>query len=120
MKNYYSTIDNVTLTFSDIEAVNDFEFITTRFERASGNGFDYAEGKLPNNLFYKAFGFSEDELLEMQDYLQRNSCIIWELAREQKKAKTLHPLKGIIPLDFKFELDDIRRERIEKRGLNYL
>jgi hypothetical protein len=34
-----------------------------------------------------------------------------------KRAKAIDSLKGIIPPDFKFNLDDIRRERIEKRGL---
>ena len=35
----------------------------------------------------------------------------------EKRATAIRSLKGIIPPDFKFELDDIRRERIEKRGL---
>ena len=34
-----------------------------------------------------------------------------------KKAKAIKSLEGIIPADFEFNLDDIRRERIEKRGL---
>ena len=84
MKNYYSTLDGIVLTFSNIEEINEFDSITVRFERAGENGFDFAEGKLPNNMFYKSYGFSEDELLELENYLSRNSFLIWEIAREQE------------------------------------
>ena len=46
MKNYYSTIDNIVLTFSDIEEDSTgFETITFRFERPNDKGFDFAEGR---------------------------------------------------------------------------
>ena len=84
MKNYYSTIDDVVLTFSDIEEDRDgFDFITFRFERPNDNVFDFAEGRLPENQVYKSYGFSEDELLQMQEYLKNNSFLIWEIARER-------------------------------------
>jgi len=83
MKNYYSTVDDIVLTFSNIEEINEFDSITVRFERANKNGFDFAEGKLPNNMFYKSYGFSEDELMELENYLGRNSFLIWEIAKEQ-------------------------------------
>lgn len=85
MKNYYSTVDNIVLTFSDIEENNGFDEITVYFERPNNNnGFDFAEGKLPNNMFYKTYGFSEDELLELERYLRYNSFLIWEIARERQ------------------------------------
>ncbi len=84
MKNYYSTVDNVVLTFSDIEENNGFEEITVLFERSNDHGFDFAEGKLPNNMFYKTYGFSEDELLELERYLRNNNFLIWEIAREKE------------------------------------
>ena len=34
-----------------------------------------------------------------------------------KKAKAIDSLKGIIPAEFEFDLEDIRQERIKKRGL---
>lgn len=83
MKNYYSKIDEVTLTFSDIEEVNDFDSITFRFERPNESGFDFAEGKLPENKISKSFGFSEDELLQMEEYVRTNSFLIWEIAKEK-------------------------------------
>lgn len=83
MKNYYSTLDNIVLTFSDIEEKNGFEEISVYFERPNNNSFDFAEGRLPNNMFYKSYGFSEDELLELENYLKNNSFLIWEIAREK-------------------------------------
>ncbi|WP_394924199.1 hypothetical protein [uncultured Robinsoniella sp.] len=84
MKNYYSTIDNVVLTFSDVEEdKNGFDSITFRFERSNENGFDFAEGALPENQIYKTYGFSEDELMQMQEYLKNNSFLIWEIASEK-------------------------------------
>lgn len=58
--------------------------ITIYFERPNDTGFDFAEGKLPNNIFYKTYGFSEDELLQLEQYLRNNSFLIWEIAREKE------------------------------------
>lgn len=83
MKHYYSTVDGIILTFSDIEEDRDgFDSIVFRFERANDSGFDFAEGKLPENQIYKSYGFSEDELMQMQEYLRNNSFLIWEIAKE--------------------------------------
>lgn len=84
MKHYYSTVDDIILSFSDIEEKDGFDEITVCFERPNDKGFDFAEGKLPNNLFYKSYGFSEDELLELERYLRNNSFLIWEIAREKE------------------------------------
>ncbi|MCI8646644.1 MAG: hypothetical protein HFE76_07555 [Firmicutes bacterium] len=71
------------LTFSDIQRNQDgFELIIARFERPNENGFDYSEWKLPCISNMKAFGFSEDEILEQERYLRNNSTLIWEIARE--------------------------------------
>jgi hypothetical protein len=84
MTNYYSTVDNTTLTFSNIEEKDGFDQIIVHFERPNTNGnFDFAEGNLPENKFYKTYGFSEDELMQMENYLRNNAFIIWELARER-------------------------------------
>lgn len=84
MKYYYSTVDGIVLTFSDIEEDRDgFDSIVFRFERENGSGFDFAEGKLPENQIYKSYGFSEDELMQLQEYLRNNSFLIWEIAKER-------------------------------------
>ena len=84
LKNYYSTIDNVVLTFSDIEDDKGFDSIIFRFERENSNGFDFAEGKLPEIVFTKCFGFSEDELFQLKEYVKNNSFLIWEIAKEKE------------------------------------
>jgi hypothetical protein len=86
MANYYSTLDDIVLTFSNIELVNGFDEISIRFERTNKDGFDFAEGKLPNNLFYKTYGFTEEELMELEEYLRRNAFLIWEMAREKESG----------------------------------
>lgn len=88
LKNYYSEVDNVILTFSDVEEKNGFDEICVRFERSNEKGgFDFAEGKLPNNMFYRTYGFSEDELMELERYLQKNAFLIWEIAWENLRSK---------------------------------
>ena len=72
---------------SDIEKENGFDVINVYFERANGTGFDFAEGKLPNNMFYKTGGFSDGELMELKDYLLKNSFLIWEIASEHGRNK---------------------------------
>ena len=37
MKNYYSTVDNIVMTFSNIEEKNGFDEITIYFERPNDN-----------------------------------------------------------------------------------
>lgn len=82
MKNYYSTWNNTTLTFSNIEEKNGFDEISVYFERPNETGFDFAEGRLPEKQFYKTYGFSEEELLYLGKYLRNNESLIWEIARE--------------------------------------
>lgn len=62
VKNHYSTVDNIVLTFSNVQDTSQgFEEISVYFEHPNENGFDFTEGKLPNTLFYKLYSFSEDE-----------------------------------------------------------
>lgn len=87
MKNYYSTVDDIILTFSNIEEKGGFDEISVYFERPNEKGFDFAEGKLPNNLLYKSYGFSQEELTQLENYLSNNAALIWEIAREKGGGK---------------------------------
>ncbi len=86
MSNYYSTINNVTLTFSNIFTENNIEMLNVRFERPTENGFDFAEGRIPHFSFNKSCGFSEDEMLYFEKYLKNNASLIWDIAREKGGA----------------------------------
>lgn len=80
MKHYYSTIDENVLTFSDIHSEGNLDYIRVYFERPNDSGFDFAEGTIPACTFTKTYGFSQDELMGMADYLRRNELLIWQLA----------------------------------------
>ena len=80
MKHYYSTIDDNVLTFSDIRSNGLTDYIAVYFERPNDTGFDFAEGTIPSCTFSKSYGFSQDELMDMQEYLRDNALLIWQLA----------------------------------------
>ena len=83
MKYFFSEIDGVTLTFSDI-LTNRYgmEYIRIYFERPNENGFDFLESTLPALNVKDSVGFSKDELRELLDYARTNAFLIWEIARE--------------------------------------
>ena len=80
MKHYFSTIDETVLTFSDIHSEGTSDYIRVYFERPNDVGFDFAEGTIPACSFTRTYGFSQDELMAMIDYLRRNELLIWQLA----------------------------------------
>ena len=82
MKHYYSTVDSIVLTHSDLVTENNGRRVFVRFERPNEKGFDFAEGVLPENTFVKTYGFSEDELLELMAYLKDNALLIWDYAQK--------------------------------------
>ena len=82
MKHYYSTVDSIVLTHSDMLRENHSRRVLVRFERPNDKGFDFAEGMLPECVFTKLSGFSEDEIFNLQDYLQHNSPLIWDYAQK--------------------------------------
>ena len=83
MKHYYSTVDHIVLTHSDmLYDEQSGRRVLVRFERPAANGFDFAEGSLPECLFKKTCGFSEEELFLLQDYLRCNAMLIWDYAQK--------------------------------------
>ena len=82
MRHYYSTVDSIVLTHSDMVTESNDRRVFVRFERPNEKGFDFAEGVLPENTFSKTYGFSEDELLELSAYLKNNALLIWDYAQK--------------------------------------
>lgn len=82
MQHYYSTVDGIVLTHSDIYEVNYLEQIKVHYERARDGGFDIAEVILPTYNFVKVMGFTEDEVFELDRYVRNNAPLIWELTKE--------------------------------------
>jgi hypothetical protein len=84
MKYYFSTMNNIVLTHSDMENSALGRKVRVYFERSNesnGKEFDFAEGELPSAEFSKTFGFSQNELLQLKRYLKNNSFLIWEYAQ---------------------------------------
>ena len=83
MKHYYSTIDGIVTTFSDIHrSALRGESILVYMERANAHGFDTAEFLLPSITCTKYSGFNEEERAKLTEFVRNNSSLIWEIARE--------------------------------------
>ena len=83
MKYFFSEIDEITLTFSDICTNRDsMEYIRIYFERPVEGGFDFLESSLPALNVKACNGFTEDERAQLLDYARTNAFLIWEIARE--------------------------------------
>ena len=83
MKYFFSEIDEVTLTFSDIKINRDgMEYIKIYFEHPNADGFDFLESTLPSLMIKKTFGFSAEESARLLEYAKTNAFLIWEIARE--------------------------------------
>ena len=83
MKYFFSEIDGVTLTFSDI-LTNRYgmEYIRIYFEHPNSDGFDFLESTLPTLQIKNSSGFDENESAKLLDYARTNSFLIWDIARE--------------------------------------
>lgn len=83
MKHFFSEIDEVTLTFSDIQTNRDgMEYIRIYFEHPNENGFDFLESTLPALRVKSSEGFSKKETDNLLDYARTNAFLIWEIARK--------------------------------------
>ncbi len=81
MKNFYSEIDEITLTFSNIHTTHDgMEYIRIYFERPTENGFDFLESTIPSLNVKECSGFSGTEAKELLRYAQANAFLMWDIA----------------------------------------
>jgi predicted nucleotidyltransferase len=110
MKHYYSTVNGIVLTHSDMLLIDNQRVVYARFERPNDNGFDFAEGELPFRSFSKTYGFSEDELFELADYLLRNSLLIWEYSHQGMDQNFEEPMLRKCPEHITSMLQELRSE----------
>lgn len=83
MKNFFSEIDGVTLTFSDIQVDNNgMEFVDLLIERVKDNQLNYILSRIPGFEVLDSVGFSSSEIRRQIHYALRNSYLIWDNARE--------------------------------------
>jgi hypothetical protein len=81
-----SDMNAVTMTYSSLLLKDGKKAICIRFERESQNEIHYAEAFLPDHKIQKKSGFSEDEILNLEDYLKFNKEYILE---ESKKISSI-------------------------------
>ena len=90
MKNFYSEIDEITLTFSDIHTTPyGMEYIRIYFERPTENGFACLESTIPSLHVKERTGFSDAEVQELLRYAQANAFLMWDMARENAEGGNL-------------------------------
>lgn len=81
MNYYYSTVNGIVMNHSEVIEKNGFDSVMVHFERPNGNGFDFLDMELPGGIVHKSFGFSEDDTLDLKEYVRDNDSLIWEFAR---------------------------------------
>lgn len=82
MMYYYSTVDNIVMTHSEIIEEDGFDFVNIHFERPNESSFDFLDLKIPGGTVSRSFGFSEDEIIKLKRYAKNNSALIWEFAQK--------------------------------------
>ncbi len=80
----------VTFTYSGVLTRNNRKLIRVRFERKGNPGIDFAEGKIPECKIEKQNGFSQEEIRQMEEYL--------EIEKENiiREAKKLNNIKNLL------------------------
>ena len=79
-------MDEVTLNLSGVVEKDGQKIAYVRFSR----GDDFAEGYIPDCIFTKVQGFTDDEVSMLTDYLRAN------LTELKKRAAGINPLIAIM------------------------
>lgn len=79
-------MDEVTLNLSGVVEKDGKKIAYVRFSR----GDDFAEGYIPDCIFTKVQGFTDDEVSMLTDYLRAN------LTELKKRAAGINPLTAIM------------------------
>lgn len=88
MKNFFTEIDGITMTFNDVGKNEDgMEYIRIYFEKAIEDGFCFLESSLPLLNVVESEGFTEQEKKELLDYASRNAFIIMRKSKRLRKIK---------------------------------
>lgn len=80
---------DVTFTYSGVLTRNNRKLIRIRFERKGDSGIDFAEGKIPECKIEKQNGFSQEEIRQMEEYLEIEKENIIHEAKKLNNIKNL-------------------------------
>lgn len=82
----YAELENsIQITYSDI---NEDNTVRIEIERPRDWGFDSASCMMPAYTWIRNDGFSDEELVTLTDFLQRNAPLIFRLAHEGQRTYT--------------------------------
>lgn len=84
MKHFFSEVDDVTLTFSDIQRQGGMEYIRIYFEKPIDNDFAFLESTLPALNIVATEHFSPTEQQQLLQYARTNAFLIWDMARDKE------------------------------------
>lgn len=70
--------NELKLTHSSILSAQGKPFVSVRFDR----GRDFAEGSIPDAKIIKSVGFTEDEIIELENYLADNAKDLFIRAKD--------------------------------------
>ena len=70
--------NELKLTHSSILSIQGKPFVSVRFDRGS----DFAQGSIPDAKIVKSVGFTEDEIIELENYLADNAKDLFIRAKD--------------------------------------
>ena len=82
MYNYYSTVDNITVTFNNTREDGE-QIVYVRFDRPCEDGLDFAKYKIPQLELVMFNGFCNSELLGLEQYLKSHMTYILNIVEKQ-------------------------------------
>nr|WP_312579957.1 hypothetical protein [Sedimentibacter sp.] len=73
-------LGDIEVTHSQILTKNDVQTVEVHFERATETGFETARCELPLYKWIVRDGFSDAEIKDFEEFLQRNAHLIFRFA----------------------------------------
>jgi len=77
---YIVLADETEIVHSHIKEQNGIKIVEVHFERAKPYGFDSARCRLPNYEWLIRDGFTDDEIIWFESFLQNNAHTIYKYA----------------------------------------
>ncbi|HEX3022878.1 MAG TPA: hypothetical protein VHQ24_15810 [Lachnospiraceae bacterium] len=84
----HSDKDTMTMTYSSLLQKDGKKAICVRFERKTEHENNFAEAILPDHQIKKQSGFTQEEIIQLEEYLKANKNFILE--ESQKISNIMH------------------------------
>lgn len=74
--------DTLQMTISSVMRREKEKIVHVRFERHDEDKIHFAEGILPDCIWERSYGFTEDEMVQLKFYLKEHMTDIFEQAQK--------------------------------------